>query len=68
MGDPASAARLLALTGLEPADLSARAADPAVHGAVLGLLESHEPDLLACADALAVSPAALVDARRSLGA
>ena len=67
IGDPARAARLLALTGLEPADLRARAADPAVLGAVLGFLESHEPDLLACADALAVAPGTLVDARRSLG-
>ena len=68
VGDPARAGRLLALTGLEPADLRARADDPAVLGAVLGFLESHEPDLLACADALAVSPGALVYARRSLGA
>ena len=68
VGDPARAARLLALTGLEPADLRARAAEPAVLGAVLRFLEGHEPDLLACAHALAVSPGTLVDARRSLGA
>jgi hypothetical protein len=33
---------------------------------VLGFLEAHEPDLLACADTLGVAPATLVDARRRL--
>jgi hypothetical protein len=35
---------------------------------VLGFVEAHEPDLVACADALDVPPAALVEARRALEA
>lgn len=62
------AQRLLALTGLTPEDLRERIADPGVLAAVLGFLEAHEPDLIACADALGVSPADLVDARRRLEA
>ncbi|RYE02801.1 MAG: DUF3572 family protein [Sphingomonadales bacterium] len=40
--------------------------DPALLAATLGFLESYEPDLLACADALGVKPAALVSARAQL--
>ena len=64
--EPARAQRLLALTGLTPNDLRDRLADPILLAAVLGFLEAHEPDLLACADALAVPPAVLVEARRRL--
>lgn len=66
LSDSARAARLLDLTGLDPATLRARAGEPALLAATLGFLESHEPDLIACADALDLSPAALVDARRQL--
>lgn len=66
VGDGARAERLLALTGLDPAGLRARATEPAVLAATLGFLESHEPDLIACADALGVDPAALVRARTLL--
>lgn len=68
LADGPRAERLLALTGLDPATLRARAGDPATLAAVLGFLESHEPDLLACADALAVPPARLVAARTELEA
>ncbi|WP_156680182.1 DUF3572 family protein [Sphingomonas profundi] len=68
LGDDARGERLLALTGLTPDDLRGRAADPAVLGAVLAFLEAHQPDLMACADALAVSPEALVAARMELEA
>ena len=64
--EPARAQRLLALTGLTPGDLRDRLGDPILLAAVLGFLEAHEPDLLACADALAVAPAVLVEARRRL--
>jgi hypothetical protein len=37
-----------------------------VLAAALGFLEAHEPDLIAAADALAVPPAELVEARRLL--
>lgn len=66
LADPARAHRLLDLTGLDPASLRARAGDPAVLAATLGFLESHEPDLLACADALGVPPATLVASRTAL--
>ena len=60
------AERLLALTGLTPGDLRERLGDPSLLAAVLGFLEAHEPDLIACADSLGVAPAALVEARRRL--
>ena len=66
IGEPARAERLLALTGLTPDDLRARAESPAVLAAVLGFIEGHEPDLIACAAALAVAPAMLVAARDRL--
>lgn len=62
------AERLLALTGLDAGSLRTRIDDPVLLDAVLGFLESHEPDLIACAQALDCTPQALVDARRSLGA
>ena len=68
LGDGARAERLLAVTGLDPLDLRARAADPAVLAAVLGFLEAHEPDLVACADALGIAPEALVRAHTELEA
>ena len=68
VSDGDRAARLLALTGLSPEDLRDRLGDPALLAAVLGFLEAHEPDLIACADALDVTPAQLVEARRRLDA
>lgn len=68
LGDDARAARLLALTGLSPDDLRARAADRQVLVAVLRFLEDHEPDLLAVAAALNRDPRELVAARSSLEA
>lgn len=62
------AERLLALTGLAPDDLRERVDDPALLAAVLRFLEAHEPDLLACAAATGLSPAALIAARRELEA
>ena len=66
LADQPRAERLLALTGLSPDDLRARIGDPTLLAAVIGFLESYEPDLIDCADALGVSPAALVDAGRRL--
>ncbi len=66
LSDQARAERLLALTGLTPDDLRARLGEQAVLAAILGFLEQHEPDLVACAEALGVSPSVLVDARRRL--
>lgn len=66
LSDDDRARRLLDLTGLDPADLRARADEPAVLASVLTFLEAHEPDLLACAEALEVRPEALVAARERL--
>ena len=66
LGDGDRAARLLALTGLDPSQLRASAGEPTTLAAVLGFLEAHEADLVACADALERSPAALVAARERL--
>jgi len=68
LSDQPRAERLLALTGLTPQDLRERIDDPSLLAAVIGFLESHEPDLVACAESLGVSPAALVEAGRRLAA
>ena len=68
LAEPARAQRLLDTTGLDPQDLRARAGEPTVLAAVLGFLESYEPDLIACAGELGISPAALVAARAELDA
>jgi len=57
---------MLALTGLTPDSLRARVSDPALLAAAIGFLEAREPDLIACADALGVTPGELVDARAEL--
>jgi hypothetical protein len=64
--DPARADRMLALTGLTADDLRARADEPPVLGAVIGFLEAHEPDLLACAEAIGVEPSLFGTAREEL--
>jgi len=66
LGDEDRAQRLLALTGLTPDALRDGLGDPAVLGAVLEFLASHEPDLLAAAEALGIEPAALMAARERL--
>lgn len=66
LGDSARADRLLALTGLTPDALRAGLDSPALLGAVLDFLASHEPDLVAAAAALGVEPAELVSARKDL--
>ncbi len=66
LDEPARAARLLALTGLDPADLRARVGQPAVLAATIGFLAAYEPDLLACAAALEVEPARLAALQEGL--
>ena len=66
LSEPARAERLLALTGLTPDDLRARAGDAELLVAVLRFLEAHEPDLIACAAAIEAPPLALVQARMAL--
>jgi len=66
LSDGDRARRLLDLTGLDPRDLRTRAGESAVLASVLVFLEAHEPDLLACADALELRPESLVAARERL--
>jgi hypothetical protein len=66
LSDDARAQRLVALTGLTPAGMRERLEDRAFLAEVLRFLEGHEPDLIACAKELGVSPAQLVAAREKL--
>jgi hypothetical protein len=56
MADADRAARFLALTGLSPDDLRQMLGSAALDRAILDHLRAHEPDLLACADAIGVAP------------
>ena len=58
--------RLLALTGMDADTLKARAAEPATLAAVIAFLADHEPDLIACAKALDMTPEAVVKAGKIL--
>ena len=66
LADNVRASRLLAVTGLTPQGLRNGLDDSAVLGAILAFLEAHEPDLIACAQAIGREPAALVAARQGL--
>ena len=65
-GDPDLGPRFLALSGLDSAGLRAGAGEPALLAAVIDFLCAREADLVACAQALAVTPAALVAAGAAL--
>lgn len=58
--------RLLALTGMDVDTLRDGIEQPAILGAMLGFLADHEPDLIACADAIGSTPAALIAAQERL--
>ena len=66
--DEVRAERLLSLTGLTPEGLRATVNERATQAAILLFLEAHEPDLIACAAVIGVSPAVLVQARQELEA
>ena len=66
LGDGPRAERLLSLTGLTADELRAGLGDPALLGAMLEFLCAHEPDLVAAAEALHVTPAQLAAARERL--
>ena len=66
LGDASRAERFLSLTGLTPDELRTGLGDPAVQGAVLEVLCGHEADLIAAAEALGISPAALAATRERL--
>ena len=66
LADEHRATRLLALTGVAPDDLRARAGEPALLAEVLDFIARFEPDLIACADALGTTPPALIAAHATL--
>ena len=66
--DEQRAERLLSLTGLTPEGLRASINERGTQAAILSFLEAYEPDLIACAAVIGVSPAVLVQARQELEA
>ena len=66
--DERRAQRFLDLTGLDASELRNRAiaGDRSLLGATIAFLESHEPDLVAVAEAIGARPAALIAARAVL--
>ncbi len=64
--DPSRAQRLLDLTGLTPEALRAGAGEAGILAALLDFLAGHEPDLVACAEAIGIGPADLIRARDGL--
>ena len=68
LGEPRRAERFLALTGLDADALRRRVGEPGLLTALLDFLESHEPDLIAVAGEVGVTPARLVAARAGMAA
>jgi hypothetical protein len=66
LADERRAARLLAMTGLDPAALRERIGEPALLAAVLDFLAAHEPDLVAVAAAIGETPEAVANIRNRL--
>jgi len=66
LSDTARAQRFLDLTGLDPDGLRAALSETATHRAVLDFLCSHEPDLIAAAEAIGLQPADLAAIRERL--
>lgn len=66
LGEPARAQRYLDLTGLDPDGLRRSLDNPAVLASALDFLSGHEPDFIAAAEALAVTPEELIQAAKEL--
>jgi len=66
--DQDRAERLLALTGLDPRELRSGLEDPTMLASLLGFLANHEPDLIACAEAIGIAPDKLAAAAHHLNA
>lgn len=67
LGEGERGQRFLDLTGLTPEGLRAAIGDVSTHCAVFDFLESHEPDLLAAAEALDIPPEDFIRAGQELG-
>jgi len=66
LGDGERGQRFLDLTGLTPESLRNAIGETSTHRAVFDFLESHEPDLLAAAEALGVPPERFIRAAQEL--
>lgn len=66
LSDERRAQRFVNLTGIGTDELRTGLDDPALLEAVLRFLEAHEPDLIAIAKAIGVTPLDLVEARLQL--
>lgn len=66
LSDERRAQRFLDLSGIDTVELRRRAGEPALLAALIRFLEAHEPDLIAVAAQIGVSPEQLVSARRVL--
>lgn len=66
LSDESRADRLLALTGLDAEQLRHGVDSPEILRSVLDFLANHEPDLIACAQALDTTPEALAAIARDL--
>ena len=66
LSDQTRAERLLSLTGLDPQTLRENLTQPATLRAMLDFVLDHEPDLMACADAIGVKPGDIAAARHGL--
>ena len=64
--DERRAHRFLDVTGIGTDELRRRAGDATLLAAVLSFLEAHEPDLIAVAEQMEVTPEQLVRARMEL--
>lgn len=67
VSDDALRDRFVALTGLDSDTLRENLDQPATLISILEFLVSHEPDLIAAAEAQSISPDAIVKAWRTLG-
>lgn len=65
-GDETLGPRFLALSGMDPAELRARAGDLDVLAAIVEFLASNEADLIECATAIGVKPQTLAAAAAAL--
>lgn len=62
LADERRAQRFLDLTGLTPETLRGALAEESTHSAVIDFLCAHEPDLIAAAEALGITPQRLLSA------